>query len=169
MNTAHKQRHAIAPRQIKAIHAALHKIGLDDDAYRAMLNERYRVKSCKNLTWRQAEELLDFLNGKSSNRPPVPGPRSLKYTDLDGRPGMCSGKQARMIEAMWAEVSRATTAEDREHALWVFLRRITGVDHFRFLKGWQVEKVVKALETMRDQGPGTRDPKKPLPTTGPRS
>ena len=154
MNTAHKQRHAISPRQIKQIHTIKGKLGLDDDAYRLLLG-RYQVKSSKQLTWRQAEELIDDLNRqtghKIESRAPAPGPRSLKYTDLEGRPGMCSGKQARMIEAMWAEVSRATTAEDREHALWVFLRRITGTDHFRFLKSWQVEKVVKALTEMKSQ------------------
>ena len=160
MNTAHKQRHAISPRQIKQIHTIKGKLGLDDDAYRLLLG-RYQVKSSKQLTWRQAEELIDDLNRqtghKIESRIPSPESRKLRYTELDGRPGMCSRKQARMIEAMWAEVSRATTAEDREHALWVFLRRITGTDHFRFLKGWQVEKVVKALNVMRDSGTGNRE------------
>lgn len=153
MNTAHTQRHAISPRQIKALHATINTIGMDDDTYRAMLQSRYRAKSCKDLTWRQAEELLESLNGN----PPQPpfgkggsGRRGdLPYSDLDGRPGMASGAQCRMIAAMWSEVSRMPTAAEKERALGGFLKRITGVEALRFLKSWQVEKVVSAIKAMK--------------------
>ncbi len=160
MNTTHQQRHTISPRQIKAIHASINKIGMDDEDYRGILRDRYKVKSCKNLSWRQAEELLESLNGKRPSPPALSHreERGLKYTELDGRSGMCSGKQARMIAGMWAEVSRAATEEDRERALWVFMRRIVGVDHFRFLKGWQVQMVVKAISEMRKVGATGRSP-----------
>ncbi|WP_298434481.1 regulatory protein GemA [Geobacter sp.] len=138
----------IAPRQIKAIHATIGKLGLDDDTYRAMLQDRYHVGSCKDLTWRQAEELLDSLNGKGFSRSPASAPRS-RWSELDGRPGMASGAQCRKIAAMWAEVSRMSGDEERERALWSFLRRIVGVDHFRFLRGWQVQKVIAAIEAMK--------------------
>lgn len=137
---------AIAPRQIKAIHAAIGKLGLDDADYRAMLHQRFGVPSCKSLTWRQAEALLDALNGTQRTTVPAPLPR---WAELDGRPGMATGAQCRMIEAMWAEVSRAPDAAARERALWSFLFRIVGVSHFRFLKCWQVQKVVAAIEAMK--------------------
>jgi hypothetical protein len=174
MNTAHDRRHAISPRQIKAVHATLASLGIDDADYRAMLHERYRAKSCKDLTWRQAEELLKQLNGVASRgvkesisiTPDIQNPitgdalcaqlfpqlylriSKFRYVELDGRPGFCSGAQARMIEAIWARVSRATTDDDREQALWSMMRRICGVDHFRFLEAKKVQSIVKALKVM---------------------
>jgi hypothetical protein len=155
-----KQR--ISFRQVKIIHTITGKLGLDDDTYRAILAqypgpEGEPAATCKDLTWQQAEQLIDELNRKAGNPPQSPlklrgeaeGRGVMRYADLDGRPGMCNGKQARMVAGMWAEVSRAETEEDREKALWRFLRRICGVDHFRFLKSWQVEKVVKAIKEMQ--------------------
>jgi phage gp16-like protein len=146
----------ISPRQIKIIHTIKGKLGLDDAAYRTLLRG-YAVQSSKELTWREAEELIEELNRKAGNPPLSPlkvrgeaeGRGVMRYSDLDNRPGMCNGKQARMIEAMWMAVSRMATAEEKQSALWSFMRRICGVDHFRFLKSYQVQKVVKAIETMK--------------------
>jgi len=168
MNTAHRSPHKISPRQVKIIHTIKGKLGLDDADYRYLL-KGYAVTSSKDLTWREAEELIGELNQKAGNPPPPPfvkggssssplskrGVRGdLPYSDLDNRPGMCNGKQARMVAAMWSEVSRMPTPEEKEKALWSFLRRICGVDHFRFLKSWQVQKVVKAIEVMKRQAEG---------------
>lgn len=138
----------IAPRQVKAIHAAIGKLGMDDDTYRATLQERFGVKSCKGLSWQQAEELLDHLNGKPA-KPRIGGKK--RHADMDGRPGMASGAQCRMLEAMWSEVSRMSTAEEKERAFGRFLKRIAGVDGLRFLEGKQVEKVVKAIKVMKEE------------------
>ncbi len=149
----------ISPRQIKAIHAVVHKLGLDDDSYREILMERYRAKSCKELDWRQAEELLETLTGEKSVAPPRSGRRplskgrpaggkGLKYTDMDGRPGFASGSQLRLLDAMWGQVTRAEGEEAKEKALDTICNRIAGVAGLRMLKAWQVEKVVKALEGM---------------------
>lgn len=145
----------IAPSQIKAIHAVINKLGLDDEAYRQMLQGRYNVASCKALTWRQAEELLSNLNGgKAENRinasthPRIPAStHQRKYQDLDGRPGFASGAQCRLIDAMFSQVTRSDE-ESFEKALDSFCRRITGMAGLRMVKGWQVEKIVKALEAM---------------------
>lgn len=136
----------IAPSQIKAIHAAVNKLGLDDDAYRDMLQSRYGVKSCKGLSWRQAEELLETLNGT----PAVPRRYSggKKYSDLDGRPGFANGAQLRLIDALFNQVTRAEGEEAIEKAMNSFVNRIVGVAGMRMVKGWQVEKIVKALEGM---------------------
>lgn len=139
----------IAPSQIKAIHAVVGKLGLDDEDYRHILHSRYGVTSCKDLTWRQAEELLSNLNGTDKPHPsPLTPHRSLKYTDMDSRPGFASGAQCRLIDAMWSQVTRAEGDEDTEKALNSFCHRITGVAGLRMVKTWQVEKIVKALEAM---------------------
>ena len=154
---------SIAPSQIKAIHTTIHKLGLDDDAYRNILETRYGVDSCKRLTWRQAEELLAGLNGNNSPQPPLNsrggakapplGPRGggggvKKYQDMDGRPGFASGAQLRLVDAMWHQVTRAEGDEAQEKALDSFCRKIAGVAGLRMVKAWQIEKIVKALEAM---------------------
>lgn len=137
------------------IHTLKAKLGMDDAAYRGLLHQMFGVASSTALSWREADDLITELRRKGGEVPPeVPvqerAPR--RWADLDNRPGMATGAQCRMIEAMWAEVSRMPTADERERALWSFLRRICGVDHFRFLKRWQVQKVVAAIEAMKFKG-----------------
>lgn len=143
----------IAPSQIKAIHTIVKKFGLDDEAYRHLLHSRYKVTSCKDLTWRQAEELLDHLNPPASRRslPPLNkgGLRGvMKYQDMDHRPGFATGGQLRLIDAMFNQVTRAEGDEAREKALNSFVSRIAKVAGIRMLKSWQVEMIVKALTAM---------------------
>jgi hypothetical protein len=143
----------IAPSQIKAIKTVIGKMGMDDEDYRHMLHSRYGVTSCKDLTWRQAEELLEHLNGQGKANTPRPpfrkgGSHPLKYTDMDSRPGFASGAQCRLIDAMWNQVTRAEGEEAQEKALNIFCNRIAGVAGLRMVKVFQVEKIVKALEAM---------------------
>lgn len=138
----------IAPSQIKAIHTTCSKLGIDDENYRHILHCRYSVTSCKDLSWRQAEDLLETLNG-TGNPGRTSSPRHTnKYTDMDGRPGFANGSQCRLIDAMWSQVSRAEGEDSRDKALNSFVTRITGVAGLRMVKTWQVEKIIKALEAM---------------------
>lgn len=133
--------------QIKAIHALKGKLRLDEDTYRAALST-YGVESSKALTWRQAEELIADLRvkaGQPSDRFHLPRKR---HADMDGRPGMATGAQCRMLEAMWAQVSRAEPGEAREKAFNKFIKRIIGVEALRFVKIYDVERIVRALEGM---------------------
>lgn len=136
----------IAPSQIKAIHTAIGRLGMDDETYRHMLHSRYGATSCKDLSWQQAEALLAHLND-TPHRPRRSG-STLKYADMDGRPGFATGAQCRLIDAMWNQVTRATDEESAEQALNNFCNRILGVAGLRMVKSWQVEKIVKALEGM---------------------
>ena len=65
---------AITPAQIRAVHAALTRRGIDDDTYRAMLAGHFEAASCKELTAAQANELLNLLN-KGRRRSPDKPPR----------------------------------------------------------------------------------------------
>ena len=171
-------RGAIAPSQIKAIHAVIHKLGMDDEAYRDVLKTRYSARSCKDLTWKQAEELLDNiigllyakdlrkdltwkqaeelledLNGSgrqhgSANTRRGGAVRALKYQDMDGRPGFASGAQLRKISAMWASVSRAEGEDAIEKALNSFCYSRVGVAGIRMLKGDQAHKIIAAIDAM---------------------
>lgn len=63
----------ITPAQVRAIHVATSRQGIDDATYRAMLRVRYGVGTCKDLTRRQASDLLAHL-GRPLPRPPGSGP-----------------------------------------------------------------------------------------------
>lgn len=58
--------YGISPRQIKAIHALVGRLGWDDDMYRTMLRERYQVTTCKDLSHARAALLIDELKAKVS-------------------------------------------------------------------------------------------------------
>ena len=47
--------------QIKLIHLAKAKLGLDDDKYRLILNQRYWVNSCKNLSYDEATDFIKYF------------------------------------------------------------------------------------------------------------
>ena len=142
----------ISPRQIKIIHTLKGALGMDRESYVALLQQvanDSRVDSSKQLTWRQAEELIDELQVKKGSHAPVKAQRPLPFSDLDGRQGMASGAQCRLMAVSWGEVSRAETAETKMMALDRFIKRIVGVESIRFVKGYQVEKVMKAIGEMK--------------------
>ena len=68
-------RSPISPGQIKAIHSAIHALGWDDDLYREVLRQQYKVTTCKELSHIQAGLLLDELAQKKTPSPqPSPAP-----------------------------------------------------------------------------------------------
>ena len=59
----------ITPAQVRAIHVALHALGIDDAAYRERLQHGWGVRSCKELTRRQASGLLASLGVRPAQPP----------------------------------------------------------------------------------------------------
>ena len=139
----------ISPRQIKIIHTLARALGMDKGDYRLALGGMYGVESSKELSWLQAEELILDWQAKTGSPFPAPAPRAKPFAALDGRPGMATGAQCRLMAVCWCEVSRADTVEARMSALNKFIKRIVGVESIRFVKGWQVEKVMKAISEMQ--------------------
>ena len=181
MQTA--ERHSnITPQQIKKIHALKNRLGWSDEQYREYLMTEGDgfAMSCKDLSETEAERLIKKMElaaaakgvwkqyGWSGDSPdstasPVnPGPpvnsgqSPKKYDELGERLGMATPKQLRMIEAMWKEVSYYRNAEARERALRYFLHHIIGVDDLRFIESWQVRKIVKAIEKMKERNSNKR-------------
>jgi hypothetical protein len=145
---------AIRNNQIKAIHTVIHAIGMSDEAYRDMLWDGFKITTSKALDQQQAARLLIHLNTLAGR----PGSR---FDNLDRGRDMASPRQIRMIEAMWAGVSKAEGASARYHALNKFVKRITGVSDIRFLPRYSVRKIIKAIKTM--VGATSRSP---LPSNG---
>ena len=94
----------ITPAQVRSIHIALHRQGIDDETYRGMLYERWGVASCKALTRRQASDLLTRLGRPLKRgppeRPPAPRPEPLP----EGAVRLATRAQRELIAELAAEV-----------------------------------------------------------------
>ncbi|HOX23008.1 MAG TPA: DUF1018 domain-containing protein, partial [Elusimicrobiales bacterium] len=142
---------SITPAQIKRIHTLKTLLKTPDAAYRSMLRD-YHAFSSKQLSEDQADTLIWELQ-KVAEAEGVWTRPGRKFQQLAGRKGMATPKQLRMIDAMWTDVSRTTSAESRRAALAAFLRRYGCNDGLEGLEYWQVSKVINALEAMKAQRP----------------
>lgn len=128
-------------------------IGLDEETYREMLSDFNNASSSKDLSDYDARCLLKSLRDKAKEIgvfKPVKqySFQQYKYDNLGKREGMASPAQLRKIEAMWLKISRQETDELRAQALQVFIKKITGKEHLKFLTSADVKKIIKAFETM---------------------
>ncbi len=129
-------------QDFKTIHGLARLLGLNDEAYRDMLNDRYQVRSSKDLNPQQRFQLIKDL------RVQVHG-NVQKFNDLvERKKHLATPRQLRAIEAMWAKVSRATTAADRKKALDAFVKRLTGIDHVRWITMHDAQTLIRAIKTM---------------------
>ena len=130
----------------KTIHGLARLLGLNDEAYRDMLNDRYHVRSSKDLNPQQRFQLIKEL------RVQVHG-NVQKFNELGKRKFKASPKQLRAIEAMWAQVSRATNSADRRKALNAFCKRLTGVEVITWICKDDAKILFKAIQAMGAKSP----------------
>lgn len=164
----------ITAAQIKRIHTIVHILRISDDNYRAALDSRFNVTSCKDLTLMQAKSFIDELEKLALNvqverdqaerdtaYQKTEAERPKRFDNLDNRPGMATGAQLRKIEAMWADISFVPDHDARGRALRRFIHRITGVADMRFLDSQGATKVINALNAMQQQAAEPTKVKKP--------
>lgn len=133
--------------QYRQIHGLVRLLGMNDEAYRDMLRDRYQVESSKQLSTQQRSSLIKSL------REQVHG-KAQKFNELSGRAKhKASPAQLRAIEAMWAHVSRAETSEDRRKALNAFCKRLTGVEVVTWICKEDAKVLIKAIHAMGAQSP----------------
>ena len=133
-------------QDFKTIHGLARLLGLNDEAYRDMLNDRYHVRSSKDLNPQQRFQLIKELREKVHGN-------VQKFNDLGKRKFKASPKQLRAIEAMWAQVSRASTAQDRSKALNAFCKRLTGVEVITWICKDDAKIIIKAIQAMGAKSP----------------
>jgi hypothetical protein len=75
-------------------------------------------------------------------------PFNKRWEHLGVRPGMASPRQLRRIEATWMEVSKAPTLDMKRKALDNFLKRVVKVQKVEWIEGWQVQKILSAIDAM---------------------
>ncbi len=141
----------ILPVQIKKIHIALSQLSLPDENYRDILSNFINAKgekcrSCKELNENQANILLGIL--KKLGWTEKKKGKQLKYEEFNNREAKyATPAQMRKIEALWMRRSREKT----EKSLNNFINRIAEVNHITFLLRKDVQKVIKAIESLGRQ------------------
>lgn len=118
----------ITAAQVRAIHVALHRRGIDDDEYRGRLMDRWGVETCKALTRRQASDLLHSLSVPLRNPPGEP------RRERAPRPDPLPDNVARLPTRAQRELIAELSAELRwreEDGLERWLRRNLGLDAIR--------------------------------------
>ena len=135
----------IANKQAKLamIHIAKKAVDLPDDAYRILLDGAAGINSAAELQYEHQFNAImkafENLGFKSARRGAGKRFRPQWTDQWGGTP-----EQRAKIEVMW----KAHARNKSERALRSFIKRITGVDHPRFLRVDLARNVIIALEAM---------------------
>ena len=129
-------------------------LNIEDDLYYEILRSDFDARTSKDLTVKEAYELITRFTNDCKERGIYKQKATVKmaqykYNNLKRDKSMASPAQLRMIEAMWADVSRADTDEGRALALKAFIKRITARDGIRFLTSKDAAQLIAALNKMR--------------------
>jgi len=149
--------------QIIKIKTLQGKLTMSREEYELVLSEEF-VNSCTELKEEEADRVIEKLTEKAVAagvweeynphlHPSQEGTHKKKYDDL-GKRGIqwATPKQCRKVEAMFREISYYKNNEKAfAHAFRNFLERIAHVDDIKFLEKKDVQKVVRALERMKQQ------------------
>lgn len=134
-------------QDFRQIHGLARLLGMNDDAYRDMLRDRYGVESSKDLPPQSRTALIQFLRAQVAGN-------ARNFADLSDRAHhKATPAQLRAIEAMWAQVSRQETAKARTHALNEFCKRLTGISVLRWIGKSDAKTLIKAIHAMGAETP----------------
>lgn len=134
----------ITPSQVRAIHVALHRRGIDDDAYRDILRQRFDAQTCKALTRAQASELLLAL-GRALPRPPGARKPRQRRPAAKSAPNvlrMASPAQRRLVAALACEIDWREPDGFRR-----WLRKSLGIE--RVSTAAQAAQAIEGLKAIR--------------------
>ena len=137
----------ITKGQISVIKMAQGKLGITDDDYRTMLQERFKAKSCKELTFNQAGALIEELQSKGFV---LVGARRAVPLQESSRTG--NEPQDLKIRAMWLSLYDCGIVRDpSERAMLAFVKRQTGLDALPWCSVAEKSNVIEALKKMGDK------------------
>lgn len=124
--------------------------GISEENYRSLL-WGYEVESCKELTItaghavaKVLQEMVDRIPEHQQFRQP--------YRELQGRSAlMATGRQLRMLEAMWMDVTRQTSRREALSAYGAWLENRFRIRSVEWIEKDHVGRIKFALEQMRAQ------------------
>jgi len=122
------------------IHIAKKDLGMDDDDYRAMLQNIAGVGSSADLSIHGRSKVLHHLESNLGWKP-KPQARKARQKITATTP------VDRKIRALWLDLANAGAVRDRsEKALASYVKRQTGIDRLDWLSSKQAERVIEALK-----------------------
>ena len=124
---------------IRLIHVGRQKVGLDEEAYRALLAGTTGKTSSTELTITELEAVLKALKSL--------GFQVKKNTARAEEIGRATAEQIDYIKGLWELSARVKT----EAALNRFIKRITGVPYLRWLDVKTAQKVILAVRDIAVQ------------------
>ena len=143
-------------RWIQLIHVAKSKTGIDDDAYRAILQGSAGVDSAKEIaSWAQYKNVMSAfrnLGFKAQNK------YSNKTEKGDRNSDWITYKQEYYIRGLWGLAS----AKKNEQSLRAMCKRITGVDDLRFCPKDKATNLILALRDITEKAGFNPDNDSPL-------
>jgi hypothetical protein len=140
--------------KLSLIHLAKKSVDLPDDAYRILLDGAAGVNSAADIEYEYqfnaVMKAFENLGFKSTQRG---GGKKIRpqWTDQWGG----TEDQRAKIEVLWQTCAKNKT----EKALRLFIKRITRVDHPRFLNVQLARKVILALEAMARKNANRKEKK----------
>lgn len=142
----------INKKQIARIHIIKAQLRLSDAEYGEALNS-YGVKSSKEMNAIQAAGLIKRLSALLPKELQYVRPTIGKYDEYNVNrrdkynQKYATPKQMRMLEAVW--MSNKAVRVKTEAAFTAFLKRIAGVDSIKWLLMADVQKVLKAIQSLQ--------------------
>ena len=136
------------------IHIAKKELCLDEETYRGLLENMFRVASSKFLSNNQALKLIREFREKGW----VPKTKPKKYDDKKGDRYSATPGQKRLVEVLWHNIYRGN---DETKHLRQFLFNHFKVSDIRFLDKDKAHMAIEALKSMQkrrtmDERRGTR-------------
>ncbi len=135
----------LARREIQLIHVARQQLGIDDDTYRTLLNDRFGVASSKNMDWKQRKRLLDHFKAcgfKVKSTGKATGAVKTKPSRA-----LAADPESRKIRSLWILLHELGAVRNpSEEALAIYVKRLTKVDALQWITGDQAETVIETLK-----------------------
>jgi phage gp16-like protein len=123
------------------IHIAKKQLGLDDDAYHAIVARHGDGKiSCRDLTIPQMNAVLrEFISKGWTPKPP-------KSKGTANRK-LATGPEIEKIRALWLWMHQLGIVRDpSESALASYARRMAGIDDLHWADGWRCHRLIETLK-----------------------
>jgi hypothetical protein len=144
------KKHELPPMLVRRIKTLQRLSGISEENYRALL-WGYEVESCTELTITAGHALAEFLQTLVDQIPEHQQFRQ-PYRELKGRSAlMATGRQLRMLEAMWMDVTRQTSRREALAAYGAWIEKRFGIRSVEWIERDHVGRIKFALEQMRAQ------------------
>lgn len=153
MTDGSRQLSAISPQQIRKIHALKNALAMSNDDYRTAVMDVHGFSgTSKDLSLDEAAVLIERLEASA-----IAAGVWKKREAKQAREGFATPRQEIKIYEMFKEVSWYDSRKQPkafEGALRNFLNRIAGVQDTKWLPRNKVNKVIKALQAMKEKKNG---------------